>query len=364
MASGMYLKNKKLIPLITILLILTMPTSAIPQSIAKYAGEFISTGVGARALGMGGAFVSVVDDVTAGYWNAAGLSEIGYPQAAAMHSERFAGIVTYDYAAYARPYNSDRTIGFSMIRLGVDGISNTTNALLDYGTDGIPGTDDADGTEGNGQLDEGERLNEDAITKFGDSEWAFYVSYGRRLSSRFSYGGSVKFLRKSFANHSANGLGFDIAFKYRFRDKIFIGANFQDVTTTLLAWDTGRKELISPTLRSGISTRFEIPFTNSSWIMPAIEIVTRTDGDRPYSDGISLGSAFSSLTFGAELHLNDRLLLRAGRGEVEPFSAGMGIKVRGAMVDYSFGSVGSQENLGDTHRVSLMVDFNSSLWTR
>ena len=364
MASSMYLKIKKLTPIILTFIILLIPNSALPQSVAKYAGEFISTGVGARALGMGGAFVSVVDDVTAGYWNAAGLAEIRYQQAAAMHSERFAGIVTYDYAAYARPYNDDRTIGFSMIRLGVDGISNTTNALLDYGTDGIPGTNDSDGTEGNGQLDDGERLNEDAITKFGDSEWAFYVSYGRQLSSRFSYGGSVKFIRKAFASHSANGLGFDVAFKYRFRDNIFIGANLQDVTTTLLAWDTGTKELISPTLRSGISARLEIPYTDNAWIMPSIEIVTRTDGERPYSDGISLGSAFSALTFGAELHLNDRLLLRAGRGEVEPFSAGMGIKVRGAIVDYSFGSVDSQANLGDTHRVSLMVDFNSTLWTR
>ena len=270
MASGMYLKFKNITPIVLTLIILSIPTSAIPQSVAKYAGEFISTGVGARALGMGGAFVSVVDDVTAGYWNAAGLSEIRYQQAAAMHSERFAGIVTYDYAAYARPYGNDRTIGFSMIRLGVDGISNTTNALLDYGTDGIPGTDDPDGTEGNGQLDEGERLNEDAITKFGDSEWAFYVSYGRQLTSRFSYGGSVKFIRKAFANHSANGLGFDVAFKYRFRDTIFIGANFQDVTTTLLAWDTGTKELIYPNRRSGISTQLELPFTKSAWIMPAI----------------------------------------------------------------------------------------------
>jgi len=47
--------------------------------IAKYAGEFISTGVGGRALAMGGAFVAVANDVTAGYWNPAGLSRIGLP---------------------------------------------------------------------------------------------------------------------------------------------------------------------------------------------------------------------------------------------------------------------------------------------
>ena len=359
-AMNMFKKKSELVGLLLFAALISQ--EAFAQSVAKYAGEFISTGVGARALGMGSAFVSVADDVTAGYWNAAGLASIDNQQASFMHSERFAGIVSYDYAAYARPYANDRAISFSMIRLGVEGIPNTTNALLDYGTDGIPGTDDPDGTEGNGQLDFGERLDEDAITRFNDSEWAFYLSYGRQLNERFAYGGSVKFLRKAFANHSANGIGFDIALKYRLRDKIFIGANLQDVTTTLLAWDTGTKELISPTLRSGVSTQIKLPFSDA-WLMPSIEFVTRTDGDRSFStDGISLGSSFTSLTFGGELHVNDRLILRAGRGEVEPFSAGIGMKVRGATVDYSFGSVGSQENLGDTHRVSLLVDFNSRFW--
>ena len=359
----MILFYKRLINFSVLALLLLNPIATTAQSIAKYAGEFMSIGVGARALGMGGAFVGVVDDVTAGYWNAAGLASLDNQQAAVMHSERFAGIVSYDYAAYARPYDNDKALGFSIIRLGVDGISNTTNALLDYGSDGIPGTNDTDGTEGNGQLDEGERLNEDAITKFGDSEWAIYLSYGRQLTERFAYGGSVKFIRKAFANHSANGLGFDIALRYKLRERIYLGMNLQDATTTLLAWDTdtGTKELIAPTLRSGISAQIELPITDA-WIMPSIEIVTRTDGERPYSDGISIGSAFSALTYGAELHVNERLILRAGRGEVEPFSVGMGIKVRGATVDYAFGSVGSQENLGDTLRVSIMVDFNSGLW--
>ena len=43
---------------------------------AKYAGEFIATGVGARALAMGGSFVALSDDVTAAYWNPAGQEEI------------------------------------------------------------------------------------------------------------------------------------------------------------------------------------------------------------------------------------------------------------------------------------------------
>ncbi|MFO8182561.1 MAG: hypothetical protein R6U39_00170, partial [Candidatus Aegiribacteria sp.] len=64
---------------------------------AKYAGEFLSIGAGARGLGMGSAFCAVADDVSAGYWNSAGLHLVKDQQAQFMHSERFGGLVKYDY---------------------------------------------------------------------------------------------------------------------------------------------------------------------------------------------------------------------------------------------------------------------------
>ncbi len=39
----------------------------------KYSNEFLSIGVGARALGMSNAYSAVSDDVSSGYWNPAGL---------------------------------------------------------------------------------------------------------------------------------------------------------------------------------------------------------------------------------------------------------------------------------------------------
>src|SRR5437773_680806 len=40
------------------------------------AGGFESAGLGARAIGMGGAFIGVADDWTAIYWNPAGLTQL------------------------------------------------------------------------------------------------------------------------------------------------------------------------------------------------------------------------------------------------------------------------------------------------
>ena len=69
---------------------------------AKYSNEFLNIGVGARALAMSRAQVATVDDVTAGYWNPAGLAAIKSDlQVAGQHAEYFAGIAKYDYVALA-----------------------------------------------------------------------------------------------------------------------------------------------------------------------------------------------------------------------------------------------------------------------
>ena len=73
----------------------------------KYSNEFLNLGVGGRALGMGGAQVSQVNDVTAGYWNPAGLVHSrGDIQLAFMHNEYFAGIAKYDYLALTAPIDT------------------------------------------------------------------------------------------------------------------------------------------------------------------------------------------------------------------------------------------------------------------
>src|SRR5262249_40826491 len=46
---------------------------AAPAGATKYAGEFMKIAVGARAVGMGGAFSAVADDATSPYWNPAGM---------------------------------------------------------------------------------------------------------------------------------------------------------------------------------------------------------------------------------------------------------------------------------------------------
>ena len=105
--------------ILTICCFLILSISVFAQA-PIYSNEFLAIGVGARAIGMSNSNVAIVDDVTAGYWNPAGLTSItSNIQASVMHSEYFEGIAQYDYAAIAAKVDNKSSIGFSFIRFGV-----------------------------------------------------------------------------------------------------------------------------------------------------------------------------------------------------------------------------------------------------
>src|SRR5664280_725663 len=89
----------------TVILVLFVAFSQLSAQtvISKYAGEFMAIGIGGRPLGMGGAYVAVANDVTASYYNPAGLARINYPQISLMHDARFGNLENYDYVGIAIP---------------------------------------------------------------------------------------------------------------------------------------------------------------------------------------------------------------------------------------------------------------------
>ena len=77
----------------------------------KYVNEFLNLGVGARGMGMSGAQVASVDDVTSAFWNPAGLNHIKTDfQLGLMHSEYFSSIAKYDYLGAAFPMKNKKGV--------------------------------------------------------------------------------------------------------------------------------------------------------------------------------------------------------------------------------------------------------------
>lgn len=312
----------------------------------KYSGEFLNIGVGGRALGLGNAFVAMQGEVISAYFNPASLTNISYPQGSLMYDSKFAGLVNYNYFGAALPYRQDMTFALSIMRLGVDGIPDTRNALIDQ--------------NGNGILDPNERLDYAKITEFNYADWAFYFSVGKKINDNLSLGGSVKMIYKSLGDFNAYGIGFDIAAWYNPYENLFFGANIQDVTTTLLAWNTGTNELIAPKLKVGTAYQF---FALGGKFTPVLDFDVYFE-NRRFASLFNLGPISFDMHTGIEYVFKDLVALRVGYNEVKQLTLGAGIKLPKLNIDYSFVKFDGTGDLGNTHRISLMITLEEERFKR
>lgn len=315
--------------------IILLHTIAGAQTIAKYAGEFMAIGVGGRALGLGGAHVALANDATAGYWNPAALARINYPEGIIMHDERFGSLINYDFAAVAIPFGPDASLALSVLRLGVDGIPDTRNAWLDNNSNGI--------------FDSADRLDYDKISYFNATDWALYFTYAKRSPTGFMYGANIKIIRRSLADQSASGIGFDIGALYSPIQDLSLGVNAQDITTTLVAWSTGRNELVSPTLKIGAACGIN---ALGGRFTPVLDVDVRFE-NRRFSSIANLGPVSFDQHAGLEFDYKKTLALRVGYNDVKQLTLGAGLHLRMLDVDYSFAKFAADETLGNTHRISL-----------
>jgi hypothetical protein len=340
-------------------LMMVLPLTAFSQTFGKYAGEFMAIGIGGRALGLGSAYSALANDVTAGYWNPAGLARIEYPQVAISHDERYGNLVNYDYAAFAFPsgansidpetgeaqYRAD-SYGISIIRLGVDGIPDTRKAWAD--------------SNGNRVYDEVMRPDYSAITYFNWADWVMYGTYAKQYSSDLYYGASVKLIRRNAGEFHGTGIGFDLGVQYLASDDLVLAANLQDATTTLVSWNTGTNELISPTLKLGAAYALEI---FDGRLTPAVGADVRFE-NRRFSAAANLGPVSIDPQAGVEFDYKKIVALRAGYNEIGNLTIGAGIHLRKLDVDYSFAKFDAADQLGNTHRISLRLTIEEEKYRR
>lgn len=318
-----------------VVILLAIPSFAAIQ-FSKYASDFLAIGVGARGLSMGGAYSAVADDITALYWNPAGLHQLKSPQIHFMHSERFAGIVNWDCLMYGMPVRSDLVIGIGFYRLGVDNIPLTrlTNPGQDIGTIYV----DDSGTQ---------ILNTPyAYDSVNDTEMALVVGFGKRRTGRLAFGGNVKILRKDVGVADAWGIGFDAGvFLYPYK-KLQVSTVLTDGTTTLIAWSTGRQELVAPKVRLGAAYPFQMRKFN---FLPVVDLLVHNESSGLDSQ-IRLNQAGVNVQTGLEINYFNRVAFRFG-SDAGRFVGGLGVGFASFRLDYGFAS---HADLGNSHRISFL----------
>lgn len=329
------------------LLSFTIGSSFAQISAPKYSNEFLSIGVGARAMAMSNSQVASVNDVTSAYWNPAGLLGIQDKyEVGLMHAEYFAGIAKYDYAGFAARIDSNSVIAASLIRFGIDDIPDTRFLF------------DANGA-----------LNYDNVTFFSASDYAFLLSYARKsnLIKGLNFGGNFKVIYRNiglFAN--AWGFGLDGGATYQHKGWKF-GANLRDVTGTFNAWTvnsdlledvfvqtgndipTNSIEVTIPRLIIGGARSFQ--FSEKFGLLAAMDVDLTFDGKR--NTLVRTGVVSMDPHLGIEADYKQIVYLRLGLGniqEIKDFDGststslqpnfGVGVKIKMISIDYALTDVG------------------------
>jgi hypothetical protein len=144
---------------------------------------------------------------------------------------------------------------------------------------------------------------------------------------------------------------------YAVSPRFTVGANLQDVTTTLMAWTTGRNELVSPTLKLGGAYKFDLL---DGTLMPAVDIDIMGE-NRQSASFAHVGPVSLNPHLGVEYGFKNLFAVRGGINDLSvtpQFSFGAGIHLPKLYLDYAFGQSPLQDGFTlekATHRISLRL---------
>lgn len=348
--------------------------SALAQTTPKYSNEFLNIGVGARALGMSNAMTSVVDDVTAAYWNPAALTDIEHRyQFSFQHAAYFAGVANYDYIGAAMAIDTDSHLGLAVIRLGIDDIPDTRLLFDDQG-----------------------RIDYSRIDFFSSADVALIVSYARGVSfiggddfiegGGLTFGVNFKLVRRTIGQFAkAWGFGLDASAKYRVGYWDF-GVMIRDISTTFNSWSINKEELRNsfnqtnneipsnsleltlPKMIVGASRSFIL--TDKVDVLTSMDVTFSFDGRRNVLIPHKIASIDPSIGF--EFDYEDKFFLRMGMGNfqrVKDFTTGdvstestfwsfqpnmgMGVQLEDFKIDYALTDIGNVAESPYSHVFSI-----------
>ncbi|MEZ4700241.1 MAG: PorV/PorQ family protein [Rhodothermales bacterium] len=307
--------------------------------------QFLKLGVGARAIALGGSYVSVANDLSALYWNPAGLSNLQGSAVQLAYTDYLAG-VDYNFAAFGTSLGSAGVIAASLIYLD--------SGEMEVRTSTQP--------EGTGE-------------QFSVRNLALQLSYGRALTDRFSLGGTLKYVQESIWHSSASSMAFDIGLLFITPyDRLRLGASMSNFGPKMQL--SGRDILFSQDPAPDQEGNVEI--VNAQYLtdqhpLPLIfrlglswdaiatadhRIILMTDAAHPNDNA-------EYMNIGAEYSFRNLIALRTGyRNLFEPdgeqgltFGAGLSLRLDRALrlrFDYAYADFGRLE---ETHWLTVDLEF-------
>jgi hypothetical protein len=281
-----------------------------------------------------------------------------------MYSSYFAGIASYNYAAFAMPIDKQSALGISIIRFGVDDILNTTELIDNQGN-----------------------IDFNRISLFSAADYALNISYARNLIFKdFYIGVNAKVVRRTIGDFANSwGVGLDAGIQYE-KGKWKFGLMIRDISTTYNIWNIDEDafdsiqdaipdqnqelpettEITKPKIQFGIARTFNLSrFFN---------LLTEVDLNMRFAktnDLISTDIASIDPAIGFQLDYENFVFLRAGIGNFQNTTEfdgsknlslqpnfGVGFVYNGIQIDYALTNIGSVGNALFSNIFSVKIDYS------
>ena len=338
--------------IISTIIVLILSTSLFSQGFISdvskrgtTAAPFLSIGQGARATGMGSAFVAVSDDASALFWNPAGIAKTKGVGFMVDHTQWIADI-DYNFMALAYNLGDFGVIGMSFTISDIDEMNVTT----------------VENPEGTGE-------------KFGVTDAAFSLAWAIQLTDKFAIGFNPKFVYQSIWKMTATALAIDMGVQYITPfDGMVLAMCISNFGTRMKLEGNSALIIYDPDKNStGNNGNIPAYLQTDTWDLPLNFRVgvsyepIKMDNNRLLVsvDALHQSDNYENVNVGAEYTFSDFISLRGGykslflQDSEESFSLGFGLKqlVLGnvsILLDYAYQDFG---RLSDIQKFTVAINF-------
>ena len=279
---------------------------AINPNAGTTSATFLKYGIGSRAVAMGTAFSALDNDVSALYWNPAGLAQLENNEIGITHNESFEGI-RHDFAGYAFPFK---------------------HGVLAGAVYGLYTPNDNERRSGLFEDDPYEPISS-IEGYFRAYDIAGHLSYARWFNRNLSLGVSVKFIQQTIDTYNATGGAVDFGSLYKFSNiPLSLALSVQNIGTPIKFINTAYDLPIN--FRFGSAYKFGKKLTATLDVNQPNDDYLSVSAGTEYSpiELFSVRAGYSYRTAGPEL------------GDLYGFSAGVGLNFKlqntVIMIDYAF----------------------------
>ncbi len=314
------------------LLLLAVAAASLPgvagaqSKVGTTAAQFLGIPVGARAIGMGGAYVAASEDVSSLYWNPGAVVQADKSEFSFVNTDWLVG-TKFRWFGLVLNLDGDNAIGASVTD-------------MDYGQGDVTTVASPEGT--------GET--------WSAADLSVALSYSRRLTDKFSIGGSVKYINQRVYNESASTVAFDAGLLYvTDLNGLRIGMSMSNFggDLTLSGRDLLSRVDTDPN-NAGSNKTLVAYLKTDAWPLPllfrvgaSMDVVKNDDMSALVAvDALRPSDDFESINVGGEIGWRNILFVRGGyqsivKGGQSPLSSDKGQEglTLGAGLQYHFGGI-------------------------